>query len=82
MQDDVESGLMGAWSETDDSVAEIRLVTVAFLIHDIGEALRILAYRLDRFRAELERPDIDAARRAELERDIRFDEFTRRRLLI
>ena len=66
----------------DDSMAEIHAITPAFVNGDIGEALRILAYRLDRVRAELERPDIDAAKRAELERDIRFDEFTRRRLLI
>jgi hypothetical protein len=49
-------------------VAEIHAVGVAFKAGDISEALRILAVRLDRFRAELERPGIDAARRAELER--------------
>jgi hypothetical protein len=63
-------------------VTEMRAVAVAFLNRDIGEALRILAYRLERYRAELERPNIDAARRAELERDIRCDEVTRKRLLI
>jgi hypothetical protein len=69
-------------SNDSDNAAEIRAITAAFLDRDIEEALRILADRLERFRAELERPDIDAARRAELERDIRCDEFMRSRLLI
>ena len=67
---------------SDDSVSEYHAIRVAFRNGEIGEALRILGVRLDRFRAELERPDIDATRRAELERNIRHDEFTRGRLLI
>jgi hypothetical protein len=54
---------------SDDGVSEYRAIRAAFLARDIGECLRILGVRLERFRVELER-------------NIRCDEFTRSRLLI
>ena len=73
---------MDAKSAIDDGVAEYNAICVAFKARDIGECLRLLTCRLERFRAELRQLGLDSARRAELKRDIRIDEFTRRRLLV
>ena len=62
--------------------SEIDAIIVAYLNKDIGEALRLVGDAAERDRAELQWPNLDAERRSQLERDIRFLEGTRARLLI
>jgi hypothetical protein len=63
----------------DDSLVDA--IVAAYLADDIGEALRLVALRLERDRAELAAcADLDAARRAELERS--FCALVRDRLLV
>jgi hypothetical protein len=68
--------------DSDDPLADIDAITAAFLDGDIGEALRLVALRLDRNLAELRQPGLDAARRADLMKSIRFCQGTRERLLV
>jgi hypothetical protein len=63
--------------------SEIDAITVAYLNGDIGEALRLVGEATERDRAELDAcPGYDAERRSQLERDLRFLEGTKARLLI
>lgn len=64
------------------TIAEVEAVTVAYLMGDIGEALRLIGLAAERDKAELKEPGLDAARRDQLSKSVRFCEVVRERLLV
>lgn len=64
------------------TIAEVEAITAAYLANDIGEALRLVGLAADRDKAELRQSGLDAARRDELSKSVRFCEVVRERLLV
>jgi hypothetical protein len=74
-----DRGRSGAGAMTRPEIDEI---IVAFMAGDIGEALRLVGVAAERTQAERGEPSLDAVRGGQLERDLRFCDSVRERLLV